>query len=1016
MITEAEFVRVRAELGAIQRNPEGRLLADLAATAQVDGVTRARILQRARELVSATRQHSGTSWITQLLREYSIGSEQGLALMALAEAYLRVPDRITRELLVSDKLAGIDWSQGTTRNPSRLLRAFRAALVLAGNLIGSDADARTLRTGLGRRAVGFGTRFAMRWIAGEFVFAADIDGALRTARRGQLSCSFDMLGEAARTQAESERHFGAYCNAIEALGLHLARGNVGAGQHTISIKLSALHSRYEASQIRRVRTELGARLLTLCERAAAAQVGLTIDAEECERLELSLDVIADVARAPSLRGWDGLGMAVQAYQKRALPLIGWVETLAAQTRRHMLVRLVKGAYWDMEIKRCQERGLADFPVFTRKTATDVSYLACARALLCSTHIAPAFATHNAQTVATLLEWIGPRTDVEFQRLHGMGAELYAAVKQRSPLNCRIYAPVGAHRDLLPYLIRRMLENGANSSFVQQSGNPAVGDAQLLQDPVAALQHLSDASSAVQLPQDLYAPERRNSSGLDLHDRRTLDFLNTRLRSFTPVNTPALDSTPIRNPANNKEIIGRAREVRRNDVRRAIDAAQAAQPAWAACPVAERAACLDRMAGLLEAQTIPLMTLLAREAGKTRADALAEVREAVDFCRYYAAEGRRLLAQDRLLPGPVGERNVLALRPRGLFACISPWNFPLAIFLGQIAAALVTGNTVIAKCAPQTPLIAAATLELLRQAGVPADAVRLLGGGAEVGQWLIDDPRITAIAFTGSTATARRIAQTLLADEQRGLPTLIAETGGINAMIVDSTALIEQVVSDVIVSAFQSAGQRCSALRLLCVQEDIYDATLTMLKGAMAELRIGDPLDEETDVGPLIDHAARARIQRYLSANSARVAYSTPMDAELPGWFVAPTLIELAKPEDLREEVFGPVLHVTRWKAGQMRELIDSINATRYGLTLGLHSRLESAAELVRQHARVGNVYINRTMIGAVVGSQPFGGEGLSGTGPKAGGPHYLLRFCTERTCSTDTTSAGGNAALMGIAD
>ncbi|MGE0115784.1 MAG: bifunctional proline dehydrogenase/L-glutamate gamma-semialdehyde dehydrogenase PutA [Steroidobacteraceae bacterium] len=1018
---------IRDEIIDHHRLSEASLLSGLIATAHVDAEAWRAIASRAQKLIDVMRSSHDGDWIALLLHQYPLNSQAGQALMGLAECSLRVPDRQTAQWLLRDKLVHADWT-GNSSHPRFPMKCLALGLQLSKTLLHDEST--PWRRWVGQAAgpaIALGSAWIMRLLGGQFIFGDSIETALQRARRSALTCSFDMLGEAACTAVDAERYCDAYRQAITAVAIDRAAAN--SGQHSVSIKLSALHPRYESLQAAHAVPELVSRLSMLAELAMANEVGLTIDAEECDRLEMSLDIIEQLLRQPGLQAWDGLSIAVQAYQKRALPVIDWIDSLARTQRQRIGIRLVKGAYWDMEIKRCQERGLSDFPVFTRKAATDVSYLACARRMLSSDYIAPAFATHNALTAATLLSWIGARRDVEFQRLHGMGAALYECIAEEQGLNCRIYAPVGEHRELLPYLIRRMLENGANSNFVQQLGDTGIESSTLLRDPVSALEVTDNESHpAIVLPVHLYGAARRNSEGLDLSDRRTLNALNARLESPPPTchahpmgsymenperNRPA--SLPVRNPADPQHIVGNVTPATHAEVAAAINATQTTTSSWSAMPVEQRCACLENMANLLEQQQDGLLSLLIREAGKTRSDAVNEIREAVDFCRYYASEARKLL-NEQTLPGPSGELNVLNLHARGVFACISPWNFPLAIFLGQIAAALVTGNGVIAKPAPQTPLIAALAVQLLYQAGIPASVLHLLPGGTEVGDWIVRDVRITGIAFTGSTATARRIARTVLEDEQRPLTTVIAETGGINAMIVDSTALTEQVVADVLTSAFQSAGQRCSALRLLCLQEEIYDSTVALLTGAMAELRVGDPIHESTDVGPLSDEMAHQRILQYLHSQSARILYRTPMPSALPGWFVAPTLIALNRPQDLQQEIFGPVLHVTRWQAGKLDELIDTINATGYGLTLGLHSRLDSAARRVRERAHAGNIYINRSMIGAVVGAQPFGGEGLSGTGPKAGGPHYLLRFCTERTVSIDTTAAGGNADLLSMRD
>jgi RHH-type transcriptional regulator, proline utilization regulon repressor / proline dehydrogenase / delta 1-pyrroline-5-carboxylate dehydrogenase len=800
-----------------------------------------------------------------------------------------------------------------------------------------------------------------------------------------FTASFDMLGEAARTQPDAERYFAAYQNAIAAVGSNAARG------HSVSVKLSALHPRYETAQAARCVPELAEMLTSLARQAATAGVQLTVDAEEAARLEMSLDIIEAVARDPSLKGWDGFGMAVQAYSKRARPVVAWANALGEETGRIMQVRLVKGAYWDSEIKWAQERGLPGFPLFTRKASTDVSYLACARDMLAASHIRPAFASHNALTVATILEWAGASRDFEFQRLHGMGQGLFEQLVREDGYHCRIYAPVGGHRDLLAYLVRRLLENGANSSFVHQLADEEVSEDELLADPVEKVMAAGGTSHpSIRLPSDLFMPERTNSWGIDLDDAQILKDVSAEIaRPYSPVKPTALSA----------------------DV--AISNALSAFPSWSATPVEERAACLDRLADLLEDHQTQLMAIAVQEARKTIPDALAELREAVDFCRYYAARARAdLMAVE--LPGPTGERNVLRLEARGVWAAIAPWNFPLAIFLGQVVAALVTGNCVVAKPAPQTPDIAGYAVQLAYKAGIPAGALQLVTGGAEVGAALTGDSRIAGVVFTGSVATAKAIARNLLVDDHRPLVPLIAETGGINAMIVDSTALSEQVVRDIIVSGFQSAGQRCSALRLLLLQEDIAESTLEMLKGAMDLLIIGDPSDPATDIGPVIDQAAYDRLMAYRQSQAANIVHSCAVPAN--GLFVPPTVIRLNAIEELQSEWFGPLVHVATWKGGDIEDAIARVNAKGFGLTMGLHSRIARISEVVERSAQVGNLYVNRSMIGAVVGSQPFGGEGFSGTGPKAGGPHFLHRFCVERTTSVDTTSAGGNASLLSLED
>ena len=778
-------------------------------------------------------------------------------------------------------------------------------------------------------------------------------------------------------------------------------GSDPAAGHSISVKLSALHPRYEVAKWDECVPALTGMLEALAVQAAGKGIALTVDAEESERLEMSLDIIGAVAALPALKGWDGFGMAVQAYGKRARPVVAWANDLG----RVMNVRLVKGAYWDSEIKRTQVEALADYPLFTRKAATDVSYLAVSRDMLDAPNIRPAFASHNALTVATIMEWAGNSRDFEFQRLHGMGEGLYERLVREHGYHCRIYAPVGGHRDLLAYLVRRLLENGANSSFVHQLADERLSEAEILADPVAKITAVGGTRHpSIPLPVDLFreADGHRNSMGIDLADRGVLREVATKVSRHPGEG---------RGPTSGRAQLGPGLRGGNAGVGEAITRAHAAFPAWAATPVAKRADCLDRLADLLEEHRDALMAICVQEAFKSIPDSIGEVREAADFCRYYAMQARRGLVPIEL-PGPTGERNTLRFEGRGVWATIAPWNFPLAIFLGQTVAALVTGNTVVAKPAPQTPAIAGYAVGLAHEAGIPEDALILVPGGPEVGAALTADARIAGVAFTGSTATARKIARSLLDDDARPIVPLIAETGGINAMIVDSTALPEQVVADVVTSAFRSAGQRCSALRLLLVQEEVAEGVITMLKGAMETLTLGDPADPATDVGPVIDQGAYDRLMTYRAGVQGQ--WIKTLDAPADGLFVPPTLIRLDRIEDLNAEWFGPLLHVATWKSGALGETIARVNAKGYGLTMGLHSRIARSGEVAEATANVGNLYINRSMIGAVVGSQPFGGEGLSGTGPKAGGPHYLHRFCVERAVSVDTTSAGGNASLLSL--
>jgi RHH-type proline utilization regulon transcriptional repressor/proline dehydrogenase/delta 1-pyrroline-5-carboxylate dehydrogenase len=1019
----------RDAIAPLYRQGEHEALLPLAGAARLGAAERVRVLEQARALLASLRAPGRSGWVDQFLAEYSLSSEEGAALLGLAEAYLRVPDAATADALIRDKLGRGDWKAHLADAQGVMVKSATLGLILAQSL--AQAQGGTLKglvARMGEPAIRAAVAGAMQRMGEAFVLGRDIDEALRRADRGAnraFRYSFDMLGEGARTAPDARAYLESYEGAIRAVGRSAsAGGEIHAGD-SVSVKLSALHPRYEVFQAGRAVPELTAAVIGLGRIARDVGVGLTIDAEESERLEMSLSIIEAVARDPALAGWDGLGMAIQGYQRRAPAVVAWAAEMASATRRRLMVRLVKGAYWDTEIKRAQERGLSDYPVFTRKTGTDVSYLACARALLGAPSIYPAFATHNALTVATVLEWAGERGDFEFQRLHGMGEGLYEDLMTRRGLAVRVYAPVGGYRDLLAYLVRRLLENGANTSFVHQIADREISEETLLADPVeTAMAAGLSPHPAIVRPPDLYGPTRRNAQGLDLSDAGVLDGLLAEMAQSlgephlaAPLVGGVTGGGPSRavdNPAGGRSP-GMVVEATPAGAAAAVAAAAGAQGAWDGLGVEARAAILDQLGDLIERDRAGLMALLVAEAGKTLADALGEVREAVDYCRYYAREARRCGAVERL-PGPTGELNELSLRGRGVFACISPWNFPLAIFLGQVAAALVMGNAVVAKPAPQTPLVAAAAVRLAAEAGVPAGVLNLVPGGAEIGAALIADPRVSGVAFTGSTASARRIARGLLEDETRPIVPLIAETGGINAMLVDSTALPEQVAADVVASAFLSAGQRCSALRLLCLHEDIAPAVIAMLAGAMAELVVGDPADPATDVGPVIDAAAREGLEAHLARWRERIVYACPLPAGLRGTFVAPTLIRLDGVQDLDREVFGPILHVTTWKSGQMEEALSRVMASGYGLTLGVHSRIVAVAEAVRAKARVGNLYVNRSMTGAVVGVQPFGGEGLSGTGPKAGGPHYLPRFAVERTFTLDTTSAGGNASLLGLED
>ena len=1029
---------LRRAIAEAYRGDETACVDELLADAHMDGPARRGVAERAQALVASVRQgRQGAGGIDAFLQEYELSTQEGVVLMCLAEALLRIPDGETADRLIRDKLGDADWEGHLGHSRSLFVNASTWGLMLTGRIVRLDPGLTGhVGSAIGRLVAQSGEPVirqaliqAMRILGRQFVMGRTIAEALERARPAEAEGyrhSFDMLGEAARTAADAKRYFEAYAAAIDAIG-HSAAGDDVFARPSISVKLSALHPRFEYAQQDRVLHELAPRLLALARCAMDQGIGFTVDAEEADRLEPSLDVIAAVYGDPALAGWEGFGVALQTYQKRAPQVIDWLADLARRGGRRIPLRVVKGAYWDTEIKHAQELGLDGYPVFTRKLATDVSYIACARRILAAGDaFYPQFATHNAQTVAVVLELAGDNRDFEFQRLHGMGEALYGEVVGPDKLHipCRVYAPVGSHEELLPYLVRRLLENGANTSFVNRIVDEALPVAEIAADPVIELRAIeSKPHPRIPLPADLYGDGRVNARGMDLTDRAALEPLAEAMAAAlaTPLKAGpggAGAGRTLTDPADRRRIVGSVVEADGVAVERAVSAAVEAFPDWAAAPAETRAACLDRMANLLEENIAEAMAICVREAGKTIADAVAEVREAVDFCRYYAARARADFAAPEVLPGPTGESNRISLHGRGVFACIAPWNFPLAIFTGQVAAALVAGNGVIAKPAEQTPLIAAFAVRLLHRAGVPEGVVQLLPGGGDVGARLVADDRIAGVAFTGSTETARAINRSLAARDGPIVP-LIAETGGQNAMIVDSSALPEQVIADTLVSAFGSAGQRCSALRVLFVQAEIAPRLIAMLAGAMDELRVGDPALLATDVGPVIDDAARNML---LAHGEAMARHGTLIHrVALPagtehGTFVAPAAFEIDSLDRLEREVFGPMLHVVRYKSDALDHVIAAVNGTGYGLTLGIHSRIDEVVDYIAGRVRAGNAYVNRNMVGAVVGVQPFGGEGLSGTGPKAGGPRYLQRFATERVISIDTTAAGGNASLLSLED
>ena len=960
------------------------------------------VVAQATPWVRAVRENPPPFWaMERLLREYPMSSAEGLALMRLAEALLRVPDAETAVALTADQLGRADFEHS---GDATLARLSSAAIGLSKKFLpcggGDEASSPGLMARLGARTVVAATLRAVQLLGRQFVLGQTIEAAQQEARAARarqprLGFSYDMLGEGARTEADAQRYLAQYHHALQRIAADADPARHPSLNDGLSIKLSALHPRYEDLQHGRVMAELVPRVWSLCEAAAAANLNLTLDAEEVDRLELSLDVFEALAERVAAQAprWQGLGLALQAYQTRAAELVDHVAALGRRLGLRFMCRLVKGAYWDAEVKRAQELGLPTYPVHTHKHHTDIAYLACAQRLLDAGDVIFAqFATHNAATIAAVLQ-LAARTPAagdaprfELQRLHGMGEGVVREVLASTEVRCRVYAPVGAHRDLLAYLVRRLLENGANSSFVHLLGDPSVGLDRLLASPLHAA-----AAPGLVSPGALYGPTRRNSAGRDLAVVAHREELR---QALAATSVPAV---PMATPAQAAD---------------AMAAAQAAFGPWNARPVGERADMLERAADAMEARLPALGALLVQEAHKTWGDAVAEVREAVDFLRYYAAEARVQLVP-RELPGPTGERNTLHLHGRGTWVCISPWNFPLAIFTGQVAAALVAGNTVLAKPAEQTPAIALEACRLLHEAGVPPEALQCLHGlGETVGAALVAQPGVAGVVFTGSTAVARHI-QRALADKDGPIVPLIAETGGINAMLVDSTALPEQVADAVVQSAFRSAGQRCSALRLLCVHEAVADAVIEMVRGAAAELRLGNPADFATDLGPVIDADAFEGIGRHLQRLHREARPLLPASNPFVGLpnLIAPQMFEVKAIAEVNQEIFGPVLQVLRW-SGDPLAVLRQVNALGYGLTLGIQTRIDGRADALARAARIGNVYVNRNMVGAVVGVQPFGGEGLSGTGPKAGGPLYLLRFCAEQTVTVNTAAAGGNVALL----
>jgi RHH-type proline utilization regulon transcriptional repressor/proline dehydrogenase/delta 1-pyrroline-5-carboxylate dehydrogenase len=1041
-LTEAD--KLRQAVMNTYRMDETEAMQPLLDMAELSESQQQSVKALAEKLVVAVRKgRIGKGGLDAFMYQYDLSTEEGIALMCLAEAALRVPDSDTIDHLIEDKIAHANWELHQGKSDSFFVNSASWALMLTGKILKPNEEAegylgpvldkfiKRSSQPVIRKAV----NEAMRILGKQFVMGRTIQEATARAKKEEqrgYSFSYDMLGEAARTMKDAERYFQAYKKAIDAIGKDAKGMGIykGAG---ISIKLSALHPRYEFAHRDRCVPFLIDRLKELTMQAQSYDIGITVDAEEADRLELSLDIIEAVASDEALAGWDGFGLALQTYQKRAFYVIDWLANLGKKLNRKFMLRLVKGAYWDFEIKDSQVKGLVGYPVFTRKANTDVSYLACAKKTIEYGEVFyPQFATHNAYTVAAVIEMLGNRKDFEFQCLKGMGRELYDQLvmdKGKDALSCRIYAPVGQHEDLLPYLVRRLLENGANSSFVNRIVDEKTPIEELIENPVKKVRQADSISHpGIQLPINMFK-DRKNSHGTDLSDAVTLGALAVEMtktggKAWQAKGTNNADGVKERttrdvtSPANRENVVGQATLAVKEDIERMIDRAEKAKYHWDRVPVADRATLLEKVADLFEENAAELMAIVTKEAGKTLPDAVGEVREAVDFCRYYANLARQKLSAVTL-PGPTGETNEMTLHGRGTMLCISPWNFPLAIFTGQVAACLVAGNCVLAKPADQTLLIGAKAVELMHKAGIPDDVIQLAPGrGSVIGEAAVANERIAGVIFTGSTETAQMINQTL-ANRKGAIVPFVAETGGQNCMIADSTALSEQLVQDIVMSAFNSAGQRCSAMRVVFLQSDTADHVIEMLKGAMAELKVGDPRWINTDIGPVIDEPSRKVLQEHADRMSkeGKLIFEVPLPKECQkGTFFAPRAFEIPSLDVLKREVFGPILHVIRYDRKDLNKVIDAINSTGYGLTTGVHTRIAAVAEYITSRIHAGNAYVNRNMIGAVVGVQPFGGEGLSGTGPKAGGPHYLSRLCHERTLTINTTAAGGNASLMTIGE
>ncbi|WP_373089375.1 bifunctional proline dehydrogenase/L-glutamate gamma-semialdehyde dehydrogenase PutA [Zhongshania sp.] len=1042
---------LKQTLNAAYHLDEASAVTEQLASISLDAEQKRTVQQTAQQYIQTVRDRRRQfGGIDRFLTEFGLSTREGIALMCLAEALLRIPDKATADSMIRDKITGVDWSQHLNKSGDLFINGSVWGLMLTGRLLADEnsryAPQEDALTGtaflkhlvhrLGEIVVRQAILHAMKILGQQFVMGKTITEGLQNAVKDEklgYRHSYDMLGEGARSAEDATRYFNTYKAAIGAIGQAAGGRNIDSAP-SISIKLSALHPRYEYTQRHICVPALTDRLLQLAKMCSLYNIGLTVDAEEAHRLEISLEIIANVFRNPALQDYPGFGLAIQAYQKRCSRVIDFLTALGEEVGQRISVRLVKGAYWDTEIKYAQVNGLPGYPVYTRKAATDVSYLANAAKLLARRDIFyPMFASHNAYTVAAVLELAGEhKTGFEFQRLHGMGEALFHQITGNydGAYPCRIYAPVGNHHDLLPYLVRRLLENGANTNFVNRLQDDSVPIESLLQDPIDYIAKLHrKAHPKIPLPVDIYGPSRQNAKGIEFANSAISQHFLEEVEQYaanTWTAAPFINgaTTPVKqtamfDPSDHRREIGKLSAATADDIELALSTTAQAVPEWRQTPAPTRAAALREMANLIELHCAELVALCVREAGKTLADAMAEIREAVDFCRYYANEGERIFGAPTSMPGPTGETNSLRLQGRGVFLCISPWNFPLAIFMGQLSAALMAGNCVVAKPAQQTSLIASKAIELLLTAGIPKNVIALLPTSGDLTErYLVGDPRISGVCFTGSTDVAQRINRKLAARDGPIVP-LIAETGGLNAMIADSTALPEQLVDDVITSAFRSAGQRCSALRVLFIQDSIADKVIAMLRGACAELTLGDPLKLSTDIGPVIDKAALNRLLTHtlrMSHTGKLVAEGMLGCATSEGSFFAPRAFEISALSQLKREVFGPILHIIRFKDDELDSIVSQINQSGYALTFGVHSRIDERVQKVCNDISAGNCYVNRSMTGAVVGVQPFGGHGLSGTGPKTGGPHYLPRFANEHTLSVNTTASGGNTSLVSLTE